>query len=309
MSLSPAEIVEYALEIAEEYRDDHGLLLTLRQMYYQLVARGLSPNGDKHYKRIGQVLGKARLEGEFPISYLEDRGRTVGSTSAEKMLSVNRGIRQVADDLARQPFWLHYGRWYGQPTKVSVWIEKEALSGVVEGVCRELGVGLFPCKGYPSISALAGWIESTTKILGPDDRAVILYLGDHDPDGLQIPISAASTISRIMDVESNWFDFDIQRIALSLPQIRKYNPPPMPAKQTSARYAAYKRRTGIDDAWELDALSPPVLQKLVRAEVGHHFDVGIHRANQAKAREKRIELIERVCADPDWIETQLRRNI
>lgn len=303
------EIIDNSLEIANEYRDQHGLTLTLRQLYYQHVARGLSPNGDKHYKRIGAVLGEARLNGEFPISYIEDRGRHVGSTSATKILTVNDAIKKVADDLAQQPFWLHYGRWYGQKTKVFVWVEKEALTGVLEGVCKQLGVGLFPCKGYPSISALADWANETATLLKRAEKAVILYLGDHDPDGLQIPISAEETLRQIMAVEGLRFNFEIKRIALTLAQIKKFNPPPMPAKQTSARYAAYKKRTGIDKAWELDALSPPVLQKLVKAEVGSYFNEAIYRANQDDAKAKRVELIERVCADPDWIERQLRRNV
>tara|TARA_Y100000310_G_scaffold254637_2_gene261761 strand:+ start:5802 stop:6725 length:924 start_codon:yes stop_codon:yes gene_type:complete len=307
--MDKSDIITTATEIAEEYRDDYSLVLTLRQMYYQFVARGHLPNGDKVYKRIGSILGEARLDGSFPISFLEDRGRTVGSTSASNILTVNEGIEKVGDDLANQPFWLYYGRWYGQPTKVFVWIEKEALSGVLETVCKKLGVGLFPCKGYPSISALADWIEETYNMLEEDEDAVILYLGDHDPDGLQIPISAENTMRRIMDVESQHFDFSIDRIALTRAQIKKYNPPPMVAKKTSARYASYKRKTGLDDAWELDALDPPVLQKLVKDATARHFNKAIHADNQADATVKRVELIERVCDDPEWIERQLRRNV
>lgn len=307
--MDKTDIISTATEIAEEYRDKYSLTLTLRQLYYQFVGRGFLPNGDAVYKRVGSILGEARLDGSFPISFLEDRGRTVGTTSAADILTVNEGIEKVGEDLAQMPYWLHYGRWYGQPTKVFVWVEKEALSGVLDKPCKSLGVGLFPCKGYPSISALADWIEETYNMLGEDEDAVILYLGDHDPDGLQIPISAENTMRRIMDVEGQHFEFSIDRIALTRAQIKKYDPPPMVAKKTSARYAAYKRKTGLDKAWELDALDPPVLQKLVKDATAKHFDRAIHAANQADAKVKRVELIERVCDDPEWIERQLRRNV
>lgn len=302
-------IIDTATAIAEEYRDSHDLTLSLRQMYYQFVARGLLPNGDKVYKRLGAVLTDARLSGEFPIAYLEDRGRSVGETDADNIRTVNEAIEEAADNLARLPFWLRYGAWYGQSTKVFVWIEKDALSGVLEKTCRDLGVGLFPCKGYPSISALAGWVHSTGEMLEDGEDALILYLGDHDPDGLQIPISAEETLRRIQVVENVEFDFTMKRIALTLDQIRKYKPPPMPAKESSARFAAYKRATGLKDAWELDALDPPVLQKLVKAEVAPYFDRAIYDANQEEARARRVEMIERITDDPDWIAEQMRRHL
>jgi len=307
--LTRDDILAKSIKIAKEYKTKHGLVLTLRQLYYQHVARGHLPNGDKVYKRLGQILTDARLSGEFPIAYLEDRGRSVGETDADNILTVNQAIKRAGDDLSRLPFWLRYGAWHGQQTKVFVWVEKDALSGVLEKTCQELGVGLFPCKGYPSISALASWVHATGEMLESGDEALILYLGDHDPDGLQIPISADETLRKIQSVEDVWFDFEIKRIALTMAQIKKYNPPPMPAKKTSARYAVYKRATGIDEAWELDALDPPVLQKLVRSEVAPHFDRSVYDDNMADAKAKRHEMIERITADPKWIAKQMRKRL
>ena len=322
------QIIETATAIAEEYRDRHSLTLTLRQLYYQFVARGLLPNGQQVYKRLGAILSKARLDGSFEISHLEDRSRRVGLTDSDKIRTVSDGKARVAEALASMPYWLRYGRWYGQPKKVFVWVEKEALSGVLEGVCSELGVGLFPCKGYPSISALADWVRTTSATLERRydlglsredqqlncdfvgwDTARIIYLGDHDPDGLQIPTSAAETIRSIMEGEGLQFDFELERVALTVEQIEQHDPPPMPAKMSSSRFQGYFEATGLQDAWELDALDPPILQRLVRDSVGAHFDPALEDANRADAKAKRLELINRVCEDPAWIEQQLRRNV
>jgi len=317
------QIIAKAIEIAEQYRDEYGLTLSLRQLYYQFVARGLLPNGDRVYKRLGATLSAARLSGAFPIDFLEDRSRSVGRTDAANVDTIDEAFGEVARGLSSMPFWLRYGRWHGQPEKVFVWVEKEALAGVLHDTCTALGVGLFACKGYPSISALADWVRSTAYSLKDRgrqhydedddaltwDKATIIYLGDHDPDGLQIPRSAEETIRQIMEVEGLSFDFSIECVALTAAQIAEHNPPPMVAKTTSARYARYKQETGLDDAWELDALDPPVLQALVKDSVNRYFDPTIYAANQERVASMRVDLIERVCADPAWIEKQLRRNV
>jgi hypothetical protein len=302
------EIVQHALTIADEYRYQHNMVLTLRQLYYQFVARGLLPNGQKVYKRIGSTLTDARLNGSFPLDGLEDRGRTVGPTDAECAEDVDEAITNAAKSLRRLPYWLRYGPWHNQPYKVFVWIEKEALAGVVEPVCDRLGVGLFPCRGYPSVSSLAHWVRTAYEQVDDGEEAVILYLGDHDPDGLQIPLSAEETIRTIMGLEGTRFDFTMERIALTLPQIQAFNPPPMPAKITSARFDKYLRTTGMTDAWELDALDPPKLRNLVETEVGRYFDESIHRANRNRIADLREEMVDRITDDPDWMEEQLRFN-
>ena len=324
------QIIETAIEIAEQYRDEYGLGLTLRQLYYQFVARGLLPNGDRVYKRLGATLTAARIDakamarlGAFPIEYIEDRTRNIGRTDSGDVGTIDQAFDEVARGLSSMPFWLRYGRWHGQPEKVFVWVEKEARKGVLESVCADLGVALFACKGYPSSSSLGDWVRSTAYSLKDRgrqhydedddaltwDKATIIYLGDHDPDGLQIPTSAAETIRSIMEVEGLQFDFELERVALTVEQIEQHDPPPMPAKMSSSRFQGYFEATGLQDAWELDALDPPILQRLVRDSVGAHFDPALEDANRADAKAKRLELINRVCEDPAWIEQQLRRNV
>lgn len=144
MTLTRPELVEHALEIARDYRSQ-GLTLTLRQMYYQFVARGLVPNGQKVYKRIGATLTDARYNGDFPPAWLEDRGRSVSAGDYTRNDDqVPRALRQASQALGHLPHWyLGRARWYGQRTHVSVWVEKEALSGVFAPVCGELGVSWF----------------------------------------------------------------------------------------------------------------------------------------------------------------------
>lgn len=324
-------IVLIANTIAHEYAREHGLNLTLRQMYYQFVARGLIENGDRSYKRIGVALTNARMKGTFSFHHIEDRGRDIGQHDADDTRTLNEDIEYAGELLAQIPLHTRFGRWYGQGTLVSVWIEKEALSGVLEALCTQLGVSLFACKGYPSVSALDKWLRTTHETLDRRNHqtATILYLGDHDPDGLQIPVSIEKTLHEMQQLQRDRtvfpedypylprlrfgaaadFVFTIKPIALSIEQIREYDPPPMPAKKTSTRYRKYKERTGLDEAWELDALDPRLLQDLVRSEVSACFDEGVHQDNLVEAERQRAQIVDHILSSPAWTERKLRTHV
>jgi len=144
---STTETLRISREICEEYAD-LGMRVTVRQLYYQFVSRGLEANGQKVYKPLVSILSKARLDGLFPMDLIEDRGRTVTTSNIAGEFSVRQGVAATARDLREAPSgYLWSGMWFGQPTVPVVWVEKEALSGVFEEPCTRLDVGLFACKG------------------------------------------------------------------------------------------------------------------------------------------------------------------
>jgi len=291
----------HAHTIAAEYDGN----LTVRQLYYQLVAQGFIPNSQKSYQRIVSILTDARLSGDFPFEWLIDRtrearpGRFVGNQD-----DVDDALSSAADDLRRAPeAWLHRARWYGQPTHVSVWVEKEALMGVFEAPCERLGVAWFVLRGYSSLSALSQWVDNTAEACSEGDvrEAVVLYFGDHDPDGWEIPRSAernVEAIARVRGIDLPPVTFE--RVALLGDQIRRFKPPPFPAKETSSRFESYVREHGMTNAWELDALRPDVLQKLIVDGVEAHFDESIHEENSETIAEARTAMRARM-QKPAWI--------
>ena len=129
MKLDRTDLRDAAQKVAEEYRDD-GYTLTLRQAYYQLVARGLIPNSQKSYKRLGDTLGQARLAGEFDMDLIVDRGREAKVSDQETAkLDVEDALSEAGEYIKAIPNWtLRVDRWFGQPKHVSVWVEKDALS-------------------------------------------------------------------------------------------------------------------------------------------------------------------------------------
>ena len=304
-NLNKAETIQHAIEIAEEYLA-LDLKLTLRQLYYQFVARGLEGNGQKVYKRLGAILTEARYSGEFPIRYLEDRGRSVGHGDWTTVdVDVDTALGHCKTYVDSFPEWtVNVSRWWKQDALVSVWVEKEALSGVFEDTCNMLGVPLFAFKGYPSVSALYDWFQKVKRAVdkhsdeGVRDWApakiVVLYFGDFDPDGWEIPRSAERNLAKLQALEDTELKIKFVRCALNMDQINKYNPPPFPAKVSSARYEGYIEEHNTDSAWELDALEPSVLRSLIKENVAKFFKATTHLENQALVKERREELRERL---------------
>ena len=130
------EVIDLANEIIEVYRAQ-GFDLTLRQLYYQFVSRGLIPNRDSEYKKLGSIVNDARLAGLIDWERIQDRTRNVRRLSHWEDPA---GVIKSA--LASY----HVDYWEGQEYRPEVWIEKDALVGVIEGVCEELDVPFFSCR-------------------------------------------------------------------------------------------------------------------------------------------------------------------
>lgn len=244
-------LIRKANEIIEDYQGQ-GFVLTLRQLYYQFVSRDLLPNTVQSYKRLGSVINDARLAGEIDWEAIEDRTRNLHSLASwdDPADIVAGAARQFKTDL-----------WATQPCRVEVWVEKEALAGVFEGVCDKLRVPMFCCRGYTSQSEM--WVASQ-RLLGwleKDQEVHILHFGDHDPSGIDMSRDIQDRI-RMFGVSQLQFE----RLALNMDQVEAYSPPPNPAKSTDSRFAGYIKEYG-EESWELDALEPSALAELVQDQV------------------------------------------
>lgn len=244
-------LIEKANEILGEY-EVQGLVLTLRQLYYQFVARGLIQNKQTEYKRIGSVVNDARLAGLIDWDMMEDRTRTLRSvTSWSDPSSIVEAVAaQYKEDL-----------WRDQKCRPEVWIEKDALVGVIERACRELRVAYFACRGYASQSAQYEAGNRFRDYRRAGQKIVIFHLGDHDPSGIDMTRDNEDRLSMFARE-----GVDVRRLALNMDQVEEHSPPPNPAKETDSRAVGYIERFG-GESWELDALEPTILDSLIRANV------------------------------------------
>ena len=275
-------IIRQANQIIAEYQAE-GFDLTLRQLYYQFVSRGFFLNDTKMYKRFGSVIGDARLAGFIDWEVIEDRARNVQSLTHWK----DPGQILKA---AHRSFCLDH--WKGQEYRVEVWIEKEALVGVIASICDELDVPYFACKGYVSLSEM--WAASQRFIEHQEEGQipVIVHLGDHDPSGIDM----TRDIFDRQDLFMEHAGPEVKRIALNMNQIEEFSPPPNPAKLTDSRCGGYVAKYG-SESWELDALEPRVLRNLIANTVGNYRDEDVYAEVIAQEIEYK-EVLNRV--EKNW---------
>lgn len=252
------DLIEQANEIIEEYQAQ-GFMLTVRQIYYQFIARDLLPeewkdprtgskNNFKSYGKVNSFINSGRLTGLIDWWAIEDRTRFLRGNI--QWNSVTESLQTAASSYRRNSRET-------QDYLVEVWIEKDALVGMIDSICRELDVDFFACRGYVSLSEM--W--RAAQRIQQAGKCVILHLGDHDPSGIDM--------TRVIQTTLNTFgceDVEVRRIALTMKQVKKYDPPPCPAKLSDSRAKEYIATYG-DESWELDALAPNVIKELIRSNV------------------------------------------
>jgi len=289
-------IIARAEAICSDYQSQ-GYDLTLRQLYYQFVARGFIRNKDTEYKRLGSIINDARLAGLLDWDYIVDRTRNLRSLG--HWSSPSDIVGSAAESF-------RVDKWARQPTRIEVWIEKDALVGVLDAACPPLDVPYFSCRGYTSQSEIWGAAQRLNQYLWAGQDVLILHLGDHDPSGIDMSrdiedrlrmftkkdrtLNQTAHLRKLLgagkithpndddakyraDAEAalreysrDWGHIEIRRIALNMDQVQQYDPPPNPAKMTDSRFEGYLVEYG-DESWELDALDPATLDGLITTEV------------------------------------------
>jgi hypothetical protein len=266
-------IISQVNSILAEYRAQ-GYDLSLRQVYYQLVTKNLIPNTPKSYKRLGSIVSGGRLAGLIDWEMIVDRGRPVIFPSHWD--SPADIVRAAADSF-------RIDKWEEQLSHVEVMIEKQALEGILIPVCDELDIRFTANKGYSSQSAMYRAGKRMGKAVMNGKDVYVLYLGDHDPSGLDMDRDILDRLSLF----SSEVIYSVKRLALTWGQIEEYQPPENPAKMKDTRAKAYVMEFG-DSSWELDAMEPALLASLVRDTVyeirdEELWDEAVEREEEMKA--------------------------
>jgi hypothetical protein len=281
-------LIEQVNDIIEEY-GSRGYDLTLRQVYYQLVARDIIPNNERSYKNLGNLISDGRMAGLIDWDSIIDRTRNLQKNSHWE--SPAEIIEAVSNQFA-------FNKWEGQKNYVEVWVEKDALVGVVGRICGRLDVPFFSCRGYVSQSEMwnaAQRLERMSRFGRYDEkRVVIIHLGDHDPSGKDM---SRDIINRL-----NIFGVypQFERIALNYDQIEQFNPPPNPTKLTDSRCHGYIREFG-HQCWELDALKPEIIEELIHRTVLNYLNMYLFNKMITKEKEAK-KILQKVSLSWEQIE-------
>lgn len=248
-----------------------GYDLTVRQLYYLMIARDLFPdtwidraynlkhgldpdtkNTLKNYKKFCGVVSDARRAGLLDWSAIVDRGRNLQSWASYPSAAAR--MRSAARTYARD-------KWGDQEYRVEVWVEKDALLGVFGQACMEVEVPYTSCRGYTSDSEIWAAAQRLRGYAENGQTPIVLQFSDHDPSGVDMERDIADRLYLFARRE-----IEVRRIAFTWEQVQQFNPPPNPAKETDARFARYQEQYG-DESWELDAIAPPDLATIIKNAV------------------------------------------
>lgn len=253
-------IIDNGIPIIEDYMGQ----LTIRALHYRLVASGMT-NDLNHYKKVVSAMTDARWEGLVRFeAFLDHERETIGVTRFDdtdvdtQAAQAKRQIKLWAQSYSKN--W-----WENQPVYAEVFIEKKALQGVFQDPCFDAKIALNPCKGYPSLTFLNDAAKRFSEAIDANKEPVILYFGDYDCSGEDIPRSIKENLGRL------GVDVDVRRIALMEHQVREWKLPPAPTKATDSRGRTWD---GIGQV-ELDAVEPRQLIKLAKDAIASVFDKGL----------------------------------
>jgi len=274
LSAANLDQLDIIVGIAEEYQQQ-GYKLTLRQLYYQLVSRDIIPNKQAEYKKISHILKHGRMAGIVDWNIIEDRIRV------PYIPYWCTGIPGALQDTLKQ---YRLNRQQNQRVYIECVSEKDALSGILRRVTKQYHIRLMINRGYSSLSAMYDARNRFKSYADAGYRTVIIYLGDHDPSGLDMIRDVRERLA-----ELGLASIEVIPIALTMDQINQYNPPPDPAKITDPRAAWYIQEYG-NHSWEVDALPPNVLTDLLTNTIQGLIDMDIFNESMGRETADKDEL-------------------
>lgn len=292
------EVIPQAIEQAQGYRNEYGEAPTLRAIYYRLVSIEAIPNTRSAYKGLSKCLSEARKDGAFPWRLLQDKQRgSVGRGSETRLSTVISwaesevrdsltGLEHAFEKISDPSVHWNIGKWDGQPKRVVIALEKEAVSGAVQSVSRAYGIEIFPMKGYSSTTFMKEMADRLS-MLDDEYEVQLLIITDYDPSG--------EDISRhVQDELRNGFGVvvEAEKILLNKDQILEHNLPAIPEDaEERAKMARDPRFANWEDGFyrvELDAMSaivPSAFRACIVEAIEKHYDADIYEERKAKAQE------------------------
>ncbi len=252
--------------------------MTVRQVYYRLVVLGVIEKTENQYDAVVEQLKKMRLNGEIPFDWIDDGTRRM------RKPTTHSNLRQA---LHRWMETYRRSHWDSQDDHVQIWLEKDALTGVLYQVTSEYDVPLMVTRGYSSISFLH---DAATAIIREDKPTYVYQFGDHDPSGVDILRALSAGLER----HAPEAEIHYERVAVTPDQIVEWDLPTRLTKKSDTRAKNFK-----GDSVEVDAIPPRNLRDMARECIAHHLDHGVlemsMRAEQAE-RDMLREVEERLVS-------------
>jgi hypothetical protein len=245
-----ADITRIKDAILEALDEDHPM--TVRQLFYRLVSAGVIDKTETEYKTtVGRLTREMRRAREIPFDWLADNTRWMRKPTSYS--SVKDMLIQGAQSYRRD-------LWADHDAYVEVWLEKDALAGVMYEVTESWDVPLMVTRGYPSLSYLHAAAEA---IEAGGKPAYLYYFGDYDPSGVDITRAVEQGIREF----APGAEITFERVAVTLDQIIDLSLATKPTKTTDSRCGNYE-----GESVEVDAIPPAELRRIVEECITGHVD-------------------------------------
>lgn len=286
MTINWKNVIEIIREELKIYHNQ-GYKPTLRSIFYRLYTKNLIPNTSSAYTSLDRATVKARLDGRLPMNCFTDNTRNVVGNFNEIYFEPTEYIDRNLNIIKNIPkeYANFIPLWYNQPEYVEVWIEKDAMSSILQSILKGKDVKILPHKGFTSWTFLYECVNRLVHHKRNGKNIHILYYGDFNPSG---DYMVNDLMGRIGTLGLTPDEIDFQKIAVTPEQIKKYNLPFNPDKITAEKMNRDSRTTGFVEKYgrlyavELDALPaliPDVFRNWVLQSVDKFFDMEIYNEN------------------------------
>jgi hypothetical protein len=261
--------------------------MTVRQVFYALTTQGVIAKTEPEYKStVCRLLAELRRSGDIPYHWLADSTRWMRKPTTYS--SAEQALKNAASTYRR-------ALWDGHPECVEIWLEKEALAGVLVDVTAEWDVPLMVTRGYPSMSFLHSAAEAIQTRAAEDQHTHIYYFGDRDPSGVDIDRAVVHGIGESLRSMAASLFFEesatFTRVAVNEEQIEEWNLPSRPTKRTDSRSKGF-----VGESVELDSIPSNLLRQLAAQSVEDHVDQHQLQVLQKTEAEER-RLLEEIAAN------------
>ncbi len=269
--------------------------LSDRQIHYALLndpplAHASKPdstysNTPQSYKKLTDLLTRARLAGYVPMQAIADTTRPV--TTWNVYSSAQPFIR---DEVAKcfKGYWRDVMR--SQPNHIEIVGEKNTIESIIRPVAMQYRIPFTIGRGFCSLpprAELASRFRQSGK-----ERLVLLIVSDFDPEGEQIAESFARSMRDDFGIDSTV----AFKVALTADQVEDYGlQPQLEAKRGSVNYKKFVERHGMD-VFELEALDPDDLQEILGEAIDGVIDIDAFNAE-----------LDAEKADAEFLENTRRR--
>jgi len=254
---------------------DDGKPMTVRQVFYQATVRGLVEKAESGYGKVQNDLTLMRRDGVLPYDWLADNTRW--QRKPQTFDSVEQALRETAA-------FYRKSLWTDADSYVEIWLEKDALSGVILPITSMYDVPLMVARGYASLSFLYNAADYINTLTVP---TYIYHLGDFDPSGVNAGEKIEETLREMAPDAEIYFE----RLAVTEEQIDAWNLPTRPTKKSDTRSKSFG-----DISVELDAIEPNRLRQIVQEAIEQHLPQEQYAVLKA-AEESERKIIRRLVGD------------